>query len=491
MTSVAIVGAGIGGLCTGIELLLSGYNVTLYEKNNVAGGVLKSFTSPDGVFRFEESASIPINPLTYYRFFTRLGLKAEDYFNAQVFNSLYNLYDNHGLILQVPHRLQTMENNLRLKFTPEEAKGYSTFIYKTMYKYTLAKKHFLNQPFMTCSSWLNPKCLLNLMKLNPFTSTSHYVGKYVKNEALRSFILFQSFFMGIAPKKLPNIYSSIAANTQIEGLIHIQGGLSHYAQVLVKLFEQKGGKIYYNTPVQHIFSKDHHTCGLLVESRKVEADLIVLNTDYLYSQQVLLHRQLYRPFTYSCSTFIIHLGLSKHYPSLNVHNLFINKHFEKEINNLFKGLLPQSPSLYIYSPSCKDKSYTSNPDYAVMNIMVRVPHLKACPNVWNKQTCKRLYNLCLNTLVSIPGLEDLTSHICYHSFTTPIDFKHSYNYHYGSCFGLGHTFLQSMVFRPQLKDKTYHNLYFVGTSIHPGNGASIVIEGAHLVARAIKQDYPL
>lgn len=53
----------------------------------------------------------------------------------------------------------------------------------------------------------------------------------------------------------------------------------------------------------------------------------------------------------------------------------------------------------------------------------------------------------------VPGLKDIEAHIVGYKCTTPKDFAREYNYYGGSYFGFGHSFYQSMVFRPQIKDK--------------------------------------
>lgn len=85
-------------------------------------------------------------------------------------------------------------------------------------------------------------------------------------------------------------------------------------------------------------------------------------------------------------------------------------------------------------------------------------------------------------------IKNLSSYILFQKITTPKNFQENFNYYMGSCFGIGHTFFQSMVFRPQIKDKKIENLYYVGASIHPGNGASIVMDCAKIVANTINNE---
>ncbi len=64
----------------------------------------------------------------------------------------------------------------------------------------------------------------------------------------------------------------------------------------------------------------------------------------------------------------------------------------------------------------------------------------------------------------------------------------SFNSYYGTAFGLSHTLTQTNYFRPHLKSPNTENLYFVGSSVHPGTGASIVLLSSKLVVEEILKD---
>ena len=53
---VAIIGSGIGGICSAIRLKNQGFDVNVYEKNNYPGGKLSTFKLGD--FRFDAGPSL-------------------------------------------------------------------------------------------------------------------------------------------------------------------------------------------------------------------------------------------------------------------------------------------------------------------------------------------------------------------------------------------------------------------------------------------------
>ncbi|EPZ53318.1 FAD binding domain protein [[Clostridium] sordellii ATCC 9714] len=76
MKDVIIVGAGIGGISTGIRLLKNGYKVTIIEKEDKIGGKLNQLY--DQGYKFDLTASILMTPQIYIELFNYIN---KDYTN--------------------------------------------------------------------------------------------------------------------------------------------------------------------------------------------------------------------------------------------------------------------------------------------------------------------------------------------------------------------------------------------------------------------------
>ncbi|MCJ7688589.1 MAG: FAD-dependent oxidoreductase, partial [Clostridiaceae bacterium] len=224
-----------------------------------------------------------------------------------------------------------------------------------------------------------------------------------------------------------------------------------------------------------------------------EADIVICNADFPYAVTNLIkdkknrgkynEEKIYK-MKYSCSTFIMYLGLKKKYPQLQVHNHFLGEYFKNNIEAAFKGKLPENPSLYIYCPSKIDETMAPK-DKESINIMVRVPNLLFNEIHWDEKTIEELRKQIFKTLSSIDGLGDIEKNIIHEKYLTPKDLKDSFNSYGGAAFGLSHTLTQTNYFRPHLKLKWIKNLYFVGSSVHPGTGVSIVLLSSKLVVQEI------
>ena len=187
---------------------------------------------------------------------------------------------------------------------------------------------------------------------------------------------------------------------------------------------------------------------------------------------------------YSCSTFILYLGLRKRYPELSVHNIYLSDNFKESIESVFTGTLPKNPSLYIYCPSRIDRSMVENQGDC-LNIMLRVPNLTFKEIVWNKTTINLLTGMILIELKNIKGLEDIEENIEYKNYLTPLDMESRFNAYEGTAFGLSPTLTQTNYFRPHFQCNKARNLFFVGNSLHPGPGISLVLNSSKLVTEEI------
>ena len=86
---------------------------------------------------------------------------------------------------------------------------------------------------------------------------------------------------------------------------------------------------------------------------------------------------------------------------------------------------------------------------------------------------------------NIKGLEDIEENIEYINYFTPLDMECKFNAYGGTAFGLSPTLKQMNYFRPHFKSRNAANLYFVGSSLHPGPGVSLVLNSAKLLTEEI------
>jgi phytoene desaturase len=487
---VIIVGAGVGGLATAVRLLSRGYQVKIYEKEKTVGGKINIIEEQN--FTFNLTASILMRPEEYKEVFSFANKNWEDYLkfikiepNYRVNYADGSFYDFSCDLVKLIHTLESISK--------EDSLGYLKFIGDSYEKYLIADKYFLNKTFDKVSDFFNPLTLMMALKSKTLSNTYNYISKYIKNEKLREFLCFQALYVGISPYNGPNIYTIVPTMSQLYGLYHLEGGMYSYIKALEKLIYELGGTIETETNIEEIVISNGIATGVRTSLKTEGSDIVICNADFPYAVTNLIKDkkdkgkyddEKINKMKYSCSTFIMYLGLKKKYPQLQVHNLFLGENFKDNIEASFKGNLPEKPSLYIYCPSKIDETMAPK-DKESINIMVRVPNLLFNEIHWDEKTIEELRKRIFRTLSSIDGLGDIEKNIMYENYLTPKNLKDSFNSYGGTAFGLSHTLTQTNYFRPHLKSKCVKNLYFVGSSVHPGTGVSIVLLSSKLVAKEI------
>ncbi|MCR1850745.1 FAD-dependent oxidoreductase [Paeniclostridium sordellii] len=90
MKDVIIVGAGIGGISTGIRLLKNGYKVTIIEKEDKIGGKLNQLH--DQGYKFDLTASILMTPQIYIELFNYINKDYTNYIELIKLDTIYKVF---------------------------------------------------------------------------------------------------------------------------------------------------------------------------------------------------------------------------------------------------------------------------------------------------------------------------------------------------------------------------------------------------------------
>lgn len=489
--SAIIIGSGIGGLSTALRLLSKGYDVKVYEKEKTIGGRTNQLVHHP--FTFDLTASILMNRDVYEEVFYDANLDYKNYIEFIKVDPIYRSFYPDGTIYDFSRELASLIKNLE-SISMEDAIGYMKFLSEVYERYTIANEHFLRKSFENPIDFFKISSVLNALKTKAFSTSHQLVSEYIKDEKLEKFLCYQSLYVGISPYEGPSIYTLVPVISQLYGLWHLKGGMYSYVKALQKAIYELGGVIETNYLVDEIIISGDKAIGIKSKEREsVFADIIISNADFPYTMETLLKNDIHKgkyttdkieDLKYTCSTFIIYLGLKKKYPQLSLHNLYLNVDFKKNIDSAFTGDLPINPSFYMYCPTKIDDSMIAGEGECI-SIVVRVPNLFFSNIAWNEETVRYMRGKTISALKNIPGLGDIEENIVYESYLTPQNMKDNFNSYGGTAFGLSPTLTQTNYFRPHLKSDQVKNLYFVGSSVHPGPGVSIVLLSSKLVVQEI------
>lgn len=492
---VTIIGAGIGGLSLALRLQHLGFDVHIYEKEDTVGGKL-NIINKDG-FSFDLSATIFMLPQSFYDLFSFIDEDINKHLTISPLDTLYTLYQDfnksYNFSSNLPNLIKTIES-----INKNDVDGLLSVLKDSYSSYNYLNKSFLTSPLIKEDEVFSIEKIKNLLSSKPTKNCYEFFKKYIKSETLINYLLFQCMYVGASPYTSNSVYSLIPAMSMLQGLYHIEGGFYKLITVLSDIFKSKGGNIHINSPVSKILFKENKAIGVLLEDgKRIDSSIVACNSDFSYTVENLIPKKLLpmkykniEKLVYSPSTFIIYLGINKKLPFLNLHNLFFSKDFKTSLEEPFNGILSSSPNIYVYKPSFIDKTIVPNRDYECLNIMLRVPNLKDSSIDWNDKTFIKSYrDRIINILKEYPPFKNIEEHIVFEDYLTPLTYRDKFNSYVGSAFGISHISSQSLFKRPQCKINGIDFLYFVGASIHPGNGVSMVLNSSKIATDIIYNDY--
>lgn len=491
---VIVIGAGTAGLASAIRLKTKGYDVEIFEKNERVGG--RMYQIEDNGFKFDVGPTIVMMPDIYQEVFTASGVKAEDYIDMQQVDPMMTLKYKDGSSIETSSDLVKLTKALEA-FSHQDAQGYLSYLADVYKRYIIAKDHFIERAFRKKRDFYNFQTLLQAYKLRTLDNAYHSIGRFVKNEKLRQALAFQTLYIGISPFQGPSLYTIIPMIELLYGVFYIKGGMYAMAKAMEKRFLEMGGKIHLHSPVSEILiDKNDKAYGVKVHDHHHEADAVLVNADFPYAVSNLIknkkHLGKYTPkkiqkMKYSTSSFLLYLGLDKKYPS-DVHTIYFANSFEGNIHDIFENKLPNDPSFYIYSPTQIDSSIAPS-NHEIVYVLVPVSSLHEIDYVWNDTLIENYTTKILNLIAEDPKYHDIKDHIVVKHIMTPTDFENQFNLKFGATFGLRPTLFQSNYYRPHNTYKYVKNLYFAGSSNHPGAGVPIVLTSAKIAVSEIEKDF--
>ncbi|EMF0080824.1 phytoene desaturase [Enterococcus hirae] len=493
MKKIIVIGAGVAGLSAAVRLQKLGYEVTLYEKDRQVGGKMNQIKTAG--FTFDLGPTIVMMPEIYREVFEFCGKDPDDYIPMKKVDPMLKLYFNKEEPIEFSNDLIELTKTLE-NISPEDTQGYFAFLADIYQRYTIAKEAFITKSFRGFWDFYNPKSLWAGIRLRTFSDAYTSISKFVKDDRLRKSLAFQTLYIGVSPYQGPSLYTIIPMIELFYGVYFIEGGMYTLATSLARLFEELGGKIVYETSVDEILIDNKIAKGIRIGKEQVMADAIVCGVDFPYAMKELIPDERKRgkytnkkiaKFEYSCSCFLMYLGLDKKYPEEHLHSIYFAEDFKQNVDDLFeRGKLPDDPSFYLYRPSLMDDSLAPEGQEGLY-VLVPVPELSKYEK-WTEQTMQAYRQKIIRLLKEKTIFKDIDEHIVSETLITPKDFSERFNAYNGATFGLKPTLKQSNYYRPHNKFSAAENLYFCGSSTHPGAGVPIVMQSAKLAVEELLRD---
>ena len=487
---VIIVGAGPGGLTCAMILAHRGFSVMVYEKEDQVGG--RNAPIKLGPYTFDTGPTFLMMKFILEEMFSEAGRDIARYLEVRKIEPMYHL--DYGDINLYPSTdvVKTTEDVKRL-FPGNEA-GVAKFYEKEKQRF---ERLFpcLQKDYVHFRTFFHPDFIRAIPTLGIGESLFQNLGHYFTDDRLKMSFSFQSKYLGMSPWECPAAFTLIPYVERRYGIYHVIGGLNEISAAMAKVATENGAEIKLGSPVQEIITEGGRAKGVMLASgEKDYADDIIINADFGYAMTHLFRPGLLKKYApghvarkqYSCSTFMIYLGVDKRY-DLPHHNIYFSKDYEGNVKDIFNNnRISDDPSFYLQNASVTDP--TLAPDgKSTIYILVPMPNNMSGID-WEREK-DAFREKMLNLVVARTMMKDLREHIEVEKIITPLDWEREHNIYAGATFNLAHNLTQMLWFRPRNEFEEVRNCYLVGGGTHPGSGLPTIYESGRITANLLSKKH--
>lgn len=479
---ICVVGAGPGGLTAAMLLASKGYQVEVFEKQSFLGGRTSSFGEKG--FTFDLGPTFLMMKFILDEMFELTGRSIEDYLDCRTIDPLYRLVFGDGTnFLPSVDQEKTIEQIAKL--FPGEVPGYKRYMAYEKTKFERLTP-CLQIPYEKYSDLFKMRLIRALPYLDAHKSVYAHLGDFFDHPFLKISFTFQSKYLGMSPWDCPGLFSMISYIEHGLGIFHPIGGLNQITKAMQKVLEEEGGKIHLNTGVKEILVQNRKAKGLLLENgEKIDVDDVIINADFADAMTKLVQKKDRPKYTdeklarmkYSCSTFMLYLGVDKQY-DIPHHNIIFAEDYQRNLNEISQlKVLSKDPSFYIQNATVTDPGLAPE-GQSTIYVLVPVPNNKSKIN-WAEEK-EKFRELVLHKIEEKGSLPDLQKHIVWEKVITPYDWEHTYHIYNGATFNLGHNVGQMLMWRPHNRFEELDNCFLVGGGTHPGSGLPTIFESGRI-----------
>jgi len=501
---VIVIGAGLGGLSAAISLKQSGYDVTIFEKNDKIGGKLNVLKQQG--YTFDLGPSILTLPHIFERLFERSGKKMQDYIPIRTLRPHWRNFFEDGTVLDLYPERDKMAAEARKVGEPPE--NIERFLKYSADLYDLTNDGYFEQGLDNWQGFAKHYGLWKFFQFDLFRSMHQGVASHLQTRYFRDIFDFFIKYVGSSAYRAPAFMNSMSTIQFRYDLWYVDGGLYGIALGLKRLMDELGIQVNLNAEVSevrtsnapaegsgptravgHVPPRGDSVTGIVANGKFLPADIIVSNMEVIPAYERLLREDkafiasLEKKLEPTCSGLVIELGLDCQYPQLAHHNFFFSGHQKEHFAKVFQRYeLPDDPTIYLVAASKTDPT-VAPPGCDCLKILPHIPHIRD-DRPLTREDYAQLKERILAKLERM-GLKDLRQHVVFEHFWTPLDIRAQYNSNRGSIYGVVSDRWKNLAFKAPKQSALYPNLFFVGGSVNPGGGMPMVILCGQNVAKKV------
>ena len=278
------------------------------------------------------------------------------------------------------------------------------------------------------------------------------------------------------------------------GIFHPMGGLGSVSERMGEIARDLGVEFRMGEAVKEVIMEKKSIKGVVTDKGEFYADKVVMNADFAQGMTTLFPDKVRKKWSnkkidskkYSCSTFMLYLGVDRTYDELPHHQIYASKDYVSNLEDIEKHhrLTWDDPSVYVQNVCVTDKQMAPE-GCSTVYALVPVSHIHENIN-WDDEK-DPFRNRIIEQIETKLGFENLSQHIVSELIITPEDWgEHCYR---GAVFNLAHGLDQMLWRRPKNEFDEIKNLYLVGGGTHPGSGLPVIYESARISSKLILDSF--
>jgi len=233
MTTIIIIGAGLGGLAAALRLRNHGFEVLVLEKQSRVGG--RSNLIEERGFRVDIGPTILVMKSMFEETYRAIGRDFDERIKLVRLDPHYRIYYN-------------VRNYDRI------------------------------------TDLANPMAALRMIQTSAYRNLYGQVSRFFHTDKLRKAFSFHSMFLGLSPFESPAMYSMITYADLTGGMYYPMGGIYSIIEDMIRIAAETGVQIRTEAAVEEILIENGRAVGVrLASGEQLRADIIVSNADLPYT----------------------------------------------------------------------------------------------------------------------------------------------------------------------------------------------------------------
>jgi phytoene desaturase len=476
---VAIIGGGVGGLATAIRLRSTGYDVTIFERNEVVGGKLAAY-GRDG-YTFDVGPSLITWPGVFDEVFRRADTTLAEQVDLVRLDPQFSYRWNDGSLLTVPDGDDDTAAAFE-EFAPGAGEQWRAFDAQGRRIWDVSLRTFfagpMSNPWSLAKRMRSP---FDLSAIDPMRSLHRSAESHFDDPRLVQWADRYATYSGSSPYSAPATLACIPHIEARYGCWYPMGGLDALRAAFERVAIDVGVEIRTGTEVTAITSTDRVTGVVLADGTTEPAGIVVANTDaeHLYADLLPDPDALarVRRAKRSTSGFVLCVGVRGLTPNVSHHNVWFSESYRAEYDQLDAGGLADDPTIYACVSSVTDPSQAPSGCENWFLLVNTPPGIAVDADAYGDLVLDRL----------AAHRVDLRDRIEFRHTMTPADIARRYRSPGGAIYGSSSNGKRAAFVRPANRGSRA-GLYLVGGSSHPGGGLPLVTTSARIVAEMIEHD---